>query len=723
MISFVIFPSYFMLQRGGRSSRDGIIATCRRAGYGNVDQYLLHNLRENHQKLRAFYSLLTSYLSQTTAGNPWEFYAKYPALVQIQQNYSQRISDETLIQNWLLTRYAQEKGMLISDPLIVKRLQMITGGDISNQLLDEICLQLDLSDGYLTYLLREEMLAGYIRQSFFLSMIPTTPLDRWTLYQRIYRSLTAEVAVIPVELFQKEVKEPSEAELKKFFEENKNRVYNPNLPDSGFEIPTRFAFQIIDATPSEQLLASITREEIEKYYEENKATHFLRSTARPQGSQDQPASLPFDTLFPTVPGANRPGPLPGLDSLPGPGLNLDLETPVERPQESEGIDPTPAEQPSDPQSRLTNPAVYHSVAYRQEEEPTTEETPALNEEVPEETPKFDPNILYEPLEEVENTIRQILAYQKMDAAVKEIEKKMKEFYTAFTISKSKNMEPLDLATLAAEYHLNVITVETPLSVYELQQHECWRTAAYRSCLVKMFSENSAPYEVLIGRQTSQLSSPDGGPIESIGWATKKESRRIPEFTDEGMKELVRDRWLMVHARELAEKRAQELADLANQSKDQSLTVSLAGQDVAVVETGPFTWFTRSLAQAGYGRAPLVFGEVREAGVALGTADYNNVHIKAPGAGFMEAAYSLQPNESAVAMNQPKSLVFVIRLVESSPDEESLWQFFVKEKSDEYLGAGKGESLDAMRTQWIEEIERNVGFQWVNRPQSFQEREE
>jgi len=788
MISFVILPSYFMLQNNRQAGAEGMIATCRRAGYGNVDQYLLRNLRENHHRLAGFYNLLASQLAQSVGGSPWEFYAKYPILFQIRESYQQRTSDEELISKWLLTRYAQEKGMVIPDKLIEKRLQTISGGDISNQMLDEIYQQLDLSDSYLIYLLREEMLANYLQRSFIKSMISITPLDRWMLFQRVNRSLTAEVAVISVESFQKEVKEPSEAELKKFFEENKNRVYNPNLPDSGFEIPTKFAFQIVDATPSEQLLASITQEEIEKFYEENKATHFLRQTARPQGSQgstQSPGSLPFD-LFPTVPGGSRPGGLlPGLDSLPGPGLNLDLNTPTPAEEKDEGQgtrDEEPLEFPGkmeltpeedlndDPFSLLATPtAVYRSVAYRQEEEPTdtikvtvTSEGEAvadatvtflsndeeavpvsgvtdengvavldiqpldgLSEETPpseEETPKFDPNILYQPLEEVEDTIRQILANQKAEGAIKEIEKKMKAFYTSYTVSRSKELTPINLTTLAAEYQLNVVTVETPLSVYDVQQHECWQNPAYRSYLVKMFGENSSPFEVLVGQQTSQL-FPNGGPMESIGWVTKRESRRVPEFTDEGIKELVRDRYLTVHARELAEKRAKELADLANQSKDQPLAVSLAGQDVSIVETGPFTWFTRSLAQTGYARAQLVFGEVREMGVPRGTADYNNVHIKAPGVNFMETAYSLQPGESGVAMNQPQMLVFVIRLVGSTPHEELLWSFFVTTPLMDYEGAGKEDSQREMMRKWLEEIERNVGFQWVNRPKSFQSRDE
>ena len=788
MISFVILPSYFMLQDSNRARTEGIIATSRRAGYGNVDQYLLHNLRDNHQKLGGFYDLLVRYLAQSSGGNLWEIYRKYPRLVQIQHSYQQRLSEENLINRWLLTRYAQEKGMVISEKLIAQRLQAITSGDISNQLLDEICQQLGLSSDHLTYLLREEMLANYVEESFIRSTEAATPLDRWMLFQRVNRSLTAEVAVIPVESFQKDVKEPSEMELKKFFEENKNRVYNPSLPESGFEIPTRFAFQVINATPGEQLLASITQEEIEQYYEANKADLFLRHSPRPQGMQDPtqpgstPGSTPFD-LFPTIPGGSRPGSLfPGLDSLPGPGLNapsLNFDLLEERDEGRGTRDEEPLEFPEEmtPQSQLTTPAIYRSAAYRQEEElgetletpenieitvtsegepvaeatvtfvPNDEEAAPLtgvtdkngtasleiqaaekpqDEETThseEEDPKFDPNILYQPLEEVESTIRRILANQKADTAIKEVEKQMKEFYTALTISRSKDLVPLDLATLAAGYHLEVMTVEIPLSVYEVGQHECWQNPALRSFLVKMFGENTSPYEVLVGQQTSPYFSPGFGITESIGWVTKREPRRIPEFTDEGIKELVRDRWLTVHARELAEKRALELAELANQSKELPLTESLAYQNVAIVETAPFSWYTRSLAQTGLARAPLQFGEIREMGVPPGTADYNNVHIKAPDVEFMEIAYSLQPGESGIAMNRPQTQMFVIRLIESTPDEELLWRFFVTASPADYFGAGKEDSQREIIRKWVEEIERNVGFQWINRPGSFQFRDD
>ncbi len=803
MISFVILPSYFMLQRGGPGGHEALIATCRRAGYGNVDQYLLQNLRQNYQTLGSFYNLVARELS-TAAQSEQELYTRFGSLLQIQMQHQRGIPDDALVTNWLLTRYAEEKGIAIPNELISERLRNLTDGAITNQMLDSICQQLGLTGDQLSYLLREEMLADYLVSSFRLSTVATSPLSQWEYFQRVRRSLTTEVATIPVESFIKEVKDPSESQLKAFFEENKSRVYDPTLVESGFAIPTKVAFQVIDTEPTEQLLASITQEEIEKYYEENKATMFLKPTARPQGdaAPTQPGGLPNfgsgmgSPLFPTVPGGRPGGLLPGVESLPGPGLNtlpgssptglnldlgepelapLEFPAPVQEPaeepkQEKQEQPEQPAPpQPTEPQSRLIGPSVYRTVTYRQDEQPAPTETPAPAEtpaptetpvpaekveeapavvEAPavEETPvpaekveeapagkvdeapavektpdvPFDPNILYQPLLEVENTIRRILAGQKADAAVKEIEKKMRDYFKAHILS--RDAAPIDLAALAAEYHLNMITVGDTISYFDAQQHDCWRNVAYRPFLEKIFNETSTPYDVVLGQQVSPL-FPSGGPVESIGWVTKVEPQRVPEWTDEGITDQVRERWLTVQARELAEKHAQELSEIANQSKDKPLSESLAGQGVNIVETSPFTWFTQSVAQFGRSRSQLLFGEVCERGVPNGTADYANRYIKAPGADFMETAYSLEIGESGVAMNQPQMLAFVIRLADSTPKDEELWRFFVTTPPNVYLQAGKPEVQNEIMQQWVAEIEKNVGFKWVNRPQAFPERGE
>jgi hypothetical protein len=201
------------------------------------------------------------------------------------------------------------------------------------------------------------------------------------------------------------------------------------------------------------------------------------------------------------------------------------------------------------------------------------------------------------------------------------------------------------------------------------------------------------------------------------WVTEEKQELRPERLDE-VRDIVRQSWREAEARKLAMSRAEELANDARAS-DRSLAEVFAGRnDVPVVDTEPFTWKTfhgiPPMAAFQQGIPPRR-GEIRESGVAVGNAVFDNQLIVAPGRGFMEAVYSLQVGEPGVVFNQPQTVAYVIRVTSSAPSTEALWEQFQTTNFLLYFSAGAPELVMSSREAWLDEIRAKTGFRWVNRP--------
>lgn len=799
IISFIILPALMMNSGGGSSRTDTVIATCRH--HGDITGSRLYSLRGNRELLRNFYTVLMQEMFPLAGEESRE---ALTGLFQIQMRYNGPVLDEDVITEWVLARYSEEMGVVVGKDLIVDYLNSLTGNLITSSVLSSVCTKLGITEAQLIPLLQEELLSANAVQMFVSSVRPLTPLARWDYFQRVRRSLTAEVAAVPTDMFLKEVPDPLAVQLKEFFEANKQVVYNPSLPDSGFAVPTKIAFQVIDTMPSEELLASISEEEVKTFYEENKARYFMRQNLLQPEPSVQPG--PFDqslpgldqnnSLLPTLPsqssGNNPLFPSLGIPSL----LNTSDET-----NDEPGGEPVKAEEPvqsdslTEPEQKSSEPAsepaveksgegetlhvlnpVYRPVVFAQETAESTDEgtVEPANEAVVEETVAVEPtkevvveetvvveldslfppanakillqeeeeefplsptenslsdllgsldlsqvdtSVLFQPLEEVEPLIRQILAFRKVTDSVQAIEKAMRDYFTSYSLADFDNPSSLpksiDLPALAAQHHLKCVVVEQPVSQFDAMTQDYYRDEFVRSFIGRIFGTHPANFDVLVGREGGSQQMP--GFVTYIGWITERESQKTPEFTDPGVRDEVLKRWVEVEARNLAIQKARELANEANQSKGRSLKDIFLGKDWPIVETERFSWYTQSAANAGYARSQLLFGEVCEMGVPTGEADFENKVIKAPGNQFMQIAYSLEVNDCGAALNQPENTAYVIRLTESAPSEDLLWKFFSTTPFRDYEGAGVWTTRQEDYRAWVKAVESRIGFKWILRP--------
>jgi hypothetical protein len=257
----------------------------------------------------------------------------------------------------------------------------------------------------------------------------------------------------------------------------------------------------------------------------------------------------------------------------------------------------------------------------------------------------------------------------------------------------------DLTAPVAEKGLKLVTVPM-VNVFDMMHTEWAKGDRERQELVEIFRNPPLNFE------WKDFQGSEGQTI--LYWIIDRKQEVRPEKIDEVL-EIVLKRWKEIEARTLAQKRAEELANEAKKS-EKSLAETFADRsEVPVVETQPFTWFHPFSALM---QNPMP-GDIREKGVT-GEASIDNKYIIAPGSAFMEAVYALQVGEVGIAVNQPQSAVYVVRIINSSPSEEALREKFQSTNPSYYMIAGSPELGQAFEA-WLEDIQNESGFRWVNKP--------
>ena len=158
-------------------------------------------------------------------------------------------------------------------------------------------------------------------------------------------------------------------------------------------------------------------------------------------------------------------------------------------------------------------------------------------------------------------------------------------------------------------------------------------------------------------QTDQIRSFEVD-VEFLYWKTKEEEPFVPALQD--IRDEVVDAWKSKEAYQLAKAEAEKLAKAAKGDKPlkESLDAALAKN---VLEPPAFTWLTRGAMPMGSG-APML-------NVVEG--------VQYAGQEFMQAVFALKPGEVGVAVNTPRTVAYVVRIVSESPSEEQRRTQFVE----------------------------------------------
>jgi len=188
------------------------------------------------------------------------------------------------------------------------------------------------------------------------------------------------------------------------------------------------------------------------------------------------------------------------------------------------------------------------------------------------------------------------------------------------------------------------------------------------------------------------------------WKVEDSKEKVLEFEAPGVRQKVLQAWKAVEARKLAIKAAENFGDEARK-RDQSLANTFIERpDVAVIATRPFSWMTYGNVPLGTARTPPRLSTVM--GVDMAGPD------------FMRAVFELKQGQIGVAMNNPKTIAYVVRVTEINPSEKVLWAQFEVDNYTTYLevaGAERGRTIQA----WQKELQHTAGLEWVRPPQAAQ----
>ncbi len=134
----------------------------------------------------------------------------------------------------------------------------------------------------------------------------------------------------------------------------------------------------------------------------------------------------------------------------------------------------------------------------------------------------------------------------------------------------------------------------------------------------------------------------------------------------------------------------------------------------VQSTEPFTWFDPTsiqLAMWGYGTPTLSTIEIASSEPKEGEKPAERETVPLLGADFMQAVGGLQPGDIGVAWNRPKTVAYVVRMVETAPDAEELRRSFLSSADPRQLSViASIERVRAYR-QWVESLEASAGLEW------------
>lgn len=200
------------------------------------------------------------------------------------------------------------------------------------------------------------------------------------------------------------------------------------------------------------------------------------------------------------------------------------------------------------------------------------------------------------------------------------------------------------------------------------------------------------------RQFVPMQSEDLEGNRYLFWKIEQAEDRIPSFAE--IRDKVLDQWKLEKARHLAREAAQKLADQASAGDDSLAQIASHGGR-PLIEAGPFTWLT-------YGSAdPLSFQRT--------LPRISEVEgVTAPGSDFMRRVFTLEEGEIGVAMNEPQSIAYIVRLKATDPAREVLQATFM---ADNYRRYATGSIYEQRETflAWLKQIEDEAGVHWVRRP--------
>lgn len=643
--------------------------------------------------------------------------------------------ERDVVRSKILADAARDAGMVVGDETIRDYLQGLGRDRVTNQMMRTLLGQLQTGVNrratieYIFDLLRDAMLARNFINSHQYALETVLPQERWQDWLRENDRVVVEAAAVRTEDFIDKVEDPTDAELTAFFDEHKDRVQGPERvgmvelpsPTPGFATPQKVQLQYLktdlDAT-TQSLLESVTDEEIETYYNENKERFIKADTDFMSGStlfgDDEPESTPDDVADDNEADGNEAD----NEATSSPEPTTEDSTTESNTESTEAVEEpeTPSE---DEQSRSSQrPSPFRLVALQEETEDAASSDSDSNDSEPTETEdakqesaeQSDPlseflaggddsddagsstateesgeeaeeKVEYQPLDEVRDQIRRLLAEEKASSQLKQLtdrlDGQLNAVYTKYfsdRLDASAAEEPTpeppaELKNLEQLAEKEQLTYEKTgeLSLLDLRD-----TPLGKTVVADETASQQIPlwYQVLREGEVEDFEpfvTYDSSGNRYVVMRIKNTPRETPEL-DEVRDQVVRA-WKMQKAADLALAEAEKLAKEAEEKGVPLAEFFSGNEEIEVVETDPFSWLTFGM----------VSPTTRTVEFRLGDAE----PLEAAGPVFMEKVFNLKPRELGAVLNHDQTVAYIVRIVQHLSSKAELRQDFLAEGTSWY----------------------------------------
>ena len=677
--------------------------------------------------------------------------------------------EEAVVETWLFAHRAEELGMQVSEKLINRFLEEIGQKKIGQDQWQAFLERHGLIEKQFFALLRNEMLALRFRGTFRSSLGGITPAQHFDYFSRLKQEATIEALPVRVADYVDDVDTPDEKTVEAFFEQYKNDYDLSTSPTPGFRQHERANVRYFRLVLS-QIEKSVTTTAVKEYIEKNKdslerryeAAHKKPETKKPEDKKTEDKKAEEKKTEDKTAEKKTEEAKPE-EKKPEEGKTEEKKTEDAKPEPEEKPEPKePAKEPAaDKTSARSAGTPVQFAAFMQEApeaektaektdektpEKTAEKAPAKTEEKPADSaeppvpeaikgegkpgaekpaaePKEKPGTEKKPdidleslLPEVikmskqqwiENEARKELAGQQYRDAVEGLQAAIKTWSAQQRDFEAKTRreppKPLNFEALCAKY--GATSDETGLqSAEEMSELEIARSNDGRNMFGDLiFGSRSESTRAQLSKYQSGVTYYQAGAGKTLAlpetvtyvfYKTEDRPEKFVAWEDEGTYDLALAKWKKVQARKKALEAAEALADKA---RDADKTLKEIFPDRKVVSAGPFTWMTEGVSARLMGPSePPTLSKVDG--------------IERPGDDFMRAVFALAPGGVGVAMNQPETVAYVVRLEKLGKAEWSLWNSFESTPPGEY-GSVAGGDLQAMERAWIEQIKADAGLKW------------
>jgi hypothetical protein len=695
---------------------------------GSLSQVQMHNLMMRRMNLQKFVSMAYQKShADLMEKNP--FIARF-LLPRIMAEYGfGGTTKPELLFSWLHRHEARKMGIVVSDDQIEDYIGRITERKLTSRKLQEILDDMQMSPKELFDSFRDELEAQIAYRMKMPSTIPP-PEKYWEYYQQLNTRAVIEAAALPVADFTDKVSDPGEAQIASLFEKHRNdfeQAFDSKyIP--GFRQQHKVKLHYLTVNPSAvedklKAMAKVTDNEIEEYYEKNKATVLwmqerdlpplddndpLLPEFTPEkgpalesekgdksedqdeqedGDKDRPPAGKPDGENGDKPKDKEKGDASRDESSCSPASASSDDDEPQKPAEKPAADASEEEKTEKPKKSVQEPAATDDGDDKPDAaEASDEKKPADEGKSPGKKPKITPKEpKYKPLnDELKNRIRDTIVNERRQKLLKELTaravKALQDVGLSLATSSEikltdPNPEQLEKIQRRSEDELRKIASNLDIkfdktdlvSPPELSEVPGLGKAAEAGAGESFQAEPTTILEQAFGREgrTSEslcriYQSEGADSTTYIWWKVQDVPAHVPKLDDPGIRQQVVKAWKRLESIPLATKRGEELAETARGSDD--LAKTFTGQTV----TGDPKSLTISVSIPSPefsfyqdSSAPDPMRRGRGADVRFG----NPIIVTGAYRKFMEAVFNrLGVGDVGAVLNDDASVCYVVRVI-------------------------------------------------------------